>query len=343
MGGSSLEMARVADCNVLAGKSLPYGVFAITAGEQDGLAPEIATKLEKTAGQIGGKGQPLYLVGGSWRNLARVDMALREYPLRILHAYRMSPARVTELVEYVASRQPADLAALPGVSKKRAASLKSASQLLAILSDLFNPPYVEISSYGLREGLVYQQLRRDSVALEPTIAGFRAMARRAGADPTFRAALAEELEDLAPLWLPPEWGERAEAFSECAACLAEIAARQQPDYRAQSAFLLALATTAIGLTHEERLFFAFAAARRHHRRIVDDHADLARLLKPENLKRALILGALVRFICEASGRAPDSIPELRASVADNALEVAGEHELGELTRKRLGQLRDELA
>ena len=35
-------------------------------------------------------GMRLFLVGGSWRAIARVDMERRGYPLTVLHEYRMN-------------------------------------------------------------------------------------------------------------------------------------------------------------------------------------------------------------------------------------------------------------
>ena len=40
-----------------------------------------------------GKKRPFYMVGGSWRALARLDMMLVDYPLPITHEYRLEPDR----------------------------------------------------------------------------------------------------------------------------------------------------------------------------------------------------------------------------------------------------------
>jgi exopolyphosphatase / guanosine-5'-triphosphate,3'-diphosphate pyrophosphatase len=343
LGGSSLELAHIHAGKVRGGVSGGLGVFALNAENDGALAPEIGQTLDRMHAEIGVQDRPLYLVGGTWRNLARVDMALRDYRLQILHSYRMSAARLAETLVQIRSSSITELAKLPGVSRRRASSLAASAQLLELLCARFCPPYVEVSSFGLREGLVYQRLIEQNAPADPTVSGFRAMARRAGADPSFRAVLADQLEDLSALWLPPQWGNQRARFAECAACLAEVAARQQPDYRAQSAFLLALASSAVGLTHEERLFFAFAAGRRHQRRALVEHADLAQLLPPDILKAARKLGALLRFSCEASGRAPDSLPEITFDGGSGALFVDGEASLGELPAKRLLQLRDELS
>lgn len=345
IGGSSVELALVHDGEVHGRLSLPLGVFAL--GQDDNPHAELSKDVKKlvseAAGKLGIRGRPLYLVGGAWRSIARVDMNLRDYRLRILHGYRMSPARLRETRDYLLATEPGDVGKLPGVSRKRAPTLARAARLLDLLTDAFAPPFVEISSYGLREGMVYQYVSQFERLIDPTVSGFRAQARRAGADPTYRAALADVLEELASLWMPPEWMNQLDRFSESAACLAEIAIRQQPDYRSQSAFLLTLATSAVGLDHDERLFFAFAAARRHQRSPFRDHDDLALLLSPALMRRARILGALIRFLGEASGRVPEAIPALRYNPENLQLTADGEDRLSELSQKRLNQLREEVA
>ena len=44
-----------------------------------------------------GRGRCFYMVGGSWRALARIDMLATDFPLPITHHYRMKPGRAKEL------------------------------------------------------------------------------------------------------------------------------------------------------------------------------------------------------------------------------------------------------
>jgi DNA-binding NarL/FixJ family response regulator len=41
----------------------------------------------------------IYLVGGSWRVIARLDMERRGYPLTVLHEYRMLPQQILEEIQ----------------------------------------------------------------------------------------------------------------------------------------------------------------------------------------------------------------------------------------------------
>ena len=44
-----------------------------------------------------GRDKPFYMVGGSWRALAKMDMIATDFPLPATHHYRMKPQRATDL------------------------------------------------------------------------------------------------------------------------------------------------------------------------------------------------------------------------------------------------------
>ena len=93
LGGGSLELIRVWHGQVQDRVSFPLGVLrlgALRAKGQGALERQVAKSL-KTAGWLGrGEGLPLYLVGGSWRALARLDMHLNGYPLPVIHQYALT-------------------------------------------------------------------------------------------------------------------------------------------------------------------------------------------------------------------------------------------------------------
>src|SRR3546814_19813345 len=66
------------------------------------LAKQVAKALDGRGLRKRGEGRPFYLVGGSWRALARLEMLLVDYPLPINHHYRMEPGRLEELADGMA-------------------------------------------------------------------------------------------------------------------------------------------------------------------------------------------------------------------------------------------------
>src|SRR5256885_8029482 len=108
LGGGSLELVDVAGGRTEAGISLPLGVLRLEANaDGERAARELLKAGLKTSGlRERSRGRPLYMVGGSWRALARIDMLATDFPLPITHQYRMKPSRLRELKKLVASLDP---------------------------------------------------------------------------------------------------------------------------------------------------------------------------------------------------------------------------------------------
>jgi exopolyphosphatase / guanosine-5'-triphosphate,3'-diphosphate pyrophosphatase len=133
LGGGSLELTRVAGGRVLDRASFPLGVLRIGAARGRELDRLVADQLARAPWLASAKGLPLYLVGGSWRALARVDMALSGYTLPIVHQYVMAPSAAPRLARTVAASTRDQLRLVPSLSGSRLATLGEASALLAVL------------------------------------------------------------------------------------------------------------------------------------------------------------------------------------------------------------------
>src|SRR5436853_183281 len=77
LGGGSLELVVVSDGRVGRSASLPLGVLRLDALAEKGDA-SFARKVAKAVAGAGfegaAAGRPFYMVGGSWRALARLEM-----------------------------------------------------------------------------------------------------------------------------------------------------------------------------------------------------------------------------------------------------------------------------
>jgi exopolyphosphatase/guanosine-5'-triphosphate,3'-diphosphate pyrophosphatase len=155
LGGGSLELARVGDGAVHECVSFPFGVMrvaAIRAGGRGRLRKALARALVGHAWLGQARGQSLYLVGGAWRALGRLEAALSDKA----EGAAFSPARARRLKGLVRTMGPEALAQFKGIKPARAAQLGDASALLAALVGEIAPGEVVVSSTGLREGLLAQ-------------------------------------------------------------------------------------------------------------------------------------------------------------------------------------------
>ncbi|HEV7660339.1 MAG TPA: Ppx/GppA family phosphatase, partial [Allosphingosinicella sp.] len=99
LGGGSLELVDVAGGKVRRSASLPFGVLRLAAFAKKGddfPARKLAKAIEASGFAGLGSERSFYMVGGSWRTLARIDMLATDFPLPITHQYRMKPGRARE-------------------------------------------------------------------------------------------------------------------------------------------------------------------------------------------------------------------------------------------------------
>ena len=245
LGGGSLELVRVVAGAVTDRASFPLGVLRISAlrNARKGALQRTVSRLLTEAGWKGrGRMLPLYLVGGSWRGLARLDMELTQYPLPIIHQYAMAPERIMRLRRTIAHVSRSRLKATPGLSSGRVPTLGDAAALLSILVEELRSTGTIVSAFGLREGLLYGALDAKTRQLDPLIVAAADEGQRSGRFPEHGALLDRW---LAPLFTadPPA----AARLREAACHLADVGWRANPEFRAERGVEIALHGNWVGI------------------------------------------------------------------------------------------------
>lgn len=156
LGGGSLELARIKGEAVRECVSFPLGVMPV-AKIRSGGRGRLRKAVKEAVGPLRWmnkvEGRRLYLVGGAWRALFRVNAHLTGGNLEA--AISADKARALKAV--VRDMGVRRLAAIPGVSSARAAQLPHASALLSALVAETGVADVQVSLTGLREGLLMQE------------------------------------------------------------------------------------------------------------------------------------------------------------------------------------------
>lgn len=335
LGGGSLELVRVVAGTVTDRVSFPLGVLRLGAIRAEGKTA-LERKVAKLLGDAGwkgrGKGLPFYLVGGSWRSLARLDMHLKHYPLPIAHQYPMAVARIAELANSIAAMPKADLKAIPNLSSARASSLEDAAILLGQVLKQLGSKGTIVSAYGLREGLLYQRLSPEVRQQDPLIAATRDEGERLGRFP--------EHGDLLDQWIAPLFaGEPPEmARLRHAACqLVDVGWHANPEFRAERGLDAALHGNWVAIDSMGRaalgqaLYTALGGG-------LDTPAPLPQLADDDTLWRAKLWGLAIRLGQRLSGgvAAPIKRSELHMDEETLALCLDPEDEAlyGEAVEKR---------
>jgi exopolyphosphatase/guanosine-5'-triphosphate,3'-diphosphate pyrophosphatase len=191
--------------------------------------------------------------------------------------------------------------------------LADAASLLNALNDIISPSHIKICAFGLREGLLFQQMNAAQRAEDPLIAGARYAAGAAERFPGFGDALAAWLDALFP-------GEEKDLIRlRHAACLiADLGWSSNPEFRALSGEELALHGNWVGVTARDRTILAtaliatFGGGR-------DELVELAGLAQPHILERARIWGLAIRLGHRLSGGAGEALRRCALKVEGGAL------------------------
>ncbi len=345
LGGSSLELCPLQGGAPQGGVTLKLGPLAVLGdGQQDmkSLRKTIDAALKTAGGLFDEAGSDFYAVGGSWRNLARVDMSLRDYPLHVLHHYEMTRAQARKTSEFVASQSADSLGAMPDVSSRRVPLLPYAALLLECILDHGKFDRVVISAYGVREGALFDRMSEETRARDPLLAGAEAFARRLAPNSNVGEALAE--------WVEPVFASgdvldpaREALLRRAGAILADMGSAMHPDHRAELVADQVLYSPIAGMDHCERAYLATALFHRYGGPS-DPPADFAPrdLAAPEVLERARGVGLALRLGCVISGRSPDLLALTRLEIEDGRLVLtvrkAGEPLATDQAEKRLKQL-----
>ncbi len=309
IGGSSMELAEVGNGQV--GKRItsslgPLKLQNIKGGKK-GLKAHIRATMEDLAAEMGRDHKRLFLVGGSWRAIARLDMERRGYPLHVLHEYRMTPKSVRETLKWIADNDIADLRARTGTSEARMTLVPIAAEVLRQLVKTFAPKEIAVSSYGIREGMLYEQMPERARNRDPLIEACRFAESRDARRPGFGRAL---YSFIRPIFR----GERPETrrLVKAACLLHDVTWRAHPDYRAEVCFDNATRANLGGLTHGERIWLGLALLHRYKKnRDGSRFSELFELIDEKRIRQAESVGKAMRFGAMFSVEDPETMARLK--------------------------------
>ena len=291
IGGSSMEMAVVREGKVGPRETSDLGPLKIQGCDsKKARRAAIEAGLDKLAATVPPDCGRLYLVGGSWRAIARLDMLRRDYPLHILHEYRMDPVELNRTIEWIGENDIADLKARTGLSESRISLVPLASEVLAALLARWAPDEVMTSAYGIREGMLYEQMPRKLRERDPLIEAARFAERKDARQPGFGRALFDFIEPLYKDAPQPRL-----RLAKAACLLHDVSWRAHPDYRAEVCFESATRANLGGLDHEGRVFLGLALMHRYSKTRDPRFEREVSLLSGERIAEAEILGRAMRF------------------------------------------------
>ncbi|MCR9109851.1 Ppx/GppA family phosphatase [Marivita sp. XM-24bin2] len=293
IGGSSMELAEISDGRVGRRISSNLGPLKLRdiQGGQKGRDAHIKKVMSKLVDHMGAQRDRLFLVGGSWRAIARIDMHRRGYPLHVLHEYRMDKKSVSQTVKFIKASDLEELRQACGVSNARMELVPYAAEVLKRLVQTFKPKDIAISSYGIREGLLYEQMPQDLRERDPLIEACRFAEAKDARLPGFGKKL---FRFVTPLFSAVD--KPRTRLIKAACLLHDVSWRAHPDYRAETCFDNATRANLGGLKHSERVFLGLALLHRYkNKREGTRFEELEGLLSEKATQEAEVLGKALRF------------------------------------------------
>ncbi|APM39500.1 exopolyphosphatase [Clostridium kluyveri] len=175
IGGSSTELIWVKERYIKESISLPIGAINLT--EKFSLSDPIDKYTEskliefilsyynnvpwlKNLNNI-----QLIGIGGSIRNIARINQKKDNYPLNNLHTYKIKSNEVKEIYENIKYKDCTERKKIKGLSKDRADISLGPMAALLTLQKFIHSDELCISSNGIREGLIYEYILKDKIPL----------------------------------------------------------------------------------------------------------------------------------------------------------------------------------
>lgn len=344
LGGGSLELVRVAKGRIHRKCSLPFGVLRLAEIRSHGtkeLERRVKVALASEGWTAKEAGLPLYLVGGSLRSLARVDMTLNKHPLPVMHHHEITLDSGLKLARVLAHLGSDKLAKIPDLSFSRIPTLGDAAALLSILIRQLDTQRLIVSSSGLREGVLYQALPKSVRMQDPLLAAVEAQ----GARYARFSANGRLLND----WIEPIFAaESALAHKlRLAACLlSDVAWSANPSFRAEHGLEAALHGNWGGIDITGRvvmgqaLYSCYSGTTKPFKGIPVSVSD-------DDIRQAIRWGLAMRLAQRLSGGISEILRRSRLELSKDAVTLVLPRDLaglyGEAVDRRLRQFADTMS
>ncbi len=311
LGGGSLELIDVQGDRLGKGVTLPLGGLALMDASRR--SPREATRIARKAiatakplDQL--KGRIFYAVGGTWRSLAKLHMRQRNYPLGVMHNYRIQTNEAADfaaLVEHVDSEAIEDIEV---VSAARRPLLAYGAIVLDEIIRRAKPREIVISAAGVREGILFERLSDAERTIDPLLAASRDLESQFSRAPGYGDDLIAWTDAFMDSGEIDETAEERR-LRHAACLLSDIAWRAHPEYRAERAMNVVTQGPFVSVDHPGRAFLSLAVVIRHvGPEGGDSVASIRSLLTTRLFVRARLLGAAMRVAYLLSASMPGVLP-----------------------------------
>jgi exopolyphosphatase/guanosine-5'-triphosphate,3'-diphosphate pyrophosphatase len=209
--------------------------------------------------------KPVYMVGGTWRALARIHMAQKKYDLKMLHHYQMRSADILDFSKLIGNLSPESVEHIHEANAVRRPYLPVSAMVLYRIAKLTGCNKLIVSANGLREGIIYNSLSTALKDKDPLMVACEDISKRMTKDPLYGAELQQWTAGLFNgQGLSPKKLKKYNRLRRAACLIGDMAWNQHNDYRCWFAANTILRAPLNCINHKGRRFLAHALYTRHN-------------------------------------------------------------------------------
>ena len=339
LGGNSVEFANIRKNVVTKCNSVLLGPLTIkNLGEKcKNLDDHMKNQLAKLTNFNGVKNKSIFLIGGSWRAIAKIHMQRIKYPLKIIQGYKVESKKLKTTLEFIQGSSFFTKSDEMNISLGRLELLPQAARLLEIIIDEFQIKVLTFSSFGVREGLIYEHLSEAEKKRDPLIEAAKFFEKK---ETRFPKMSKHTFNWISPLYenLPP----KTKRVILAATKLHDIAWIAHPDYKTEMCLEIVTRSNISGISHKERVFLAMILLFRHKAKPEKIfNSKLFRIVPKKKRKIALVIGKGLRLASTFFGEKSllNKIElRLRANEVDLRFQSKMDSINGEIVEKRIQEL-----
>lgn len=348
LGGGSLELIDIRGHRISRGTTLPLGGLALQDLSQKSLKRAeriVGDDLSELPQLKAGRGRNFYAVGGTWRALARIHIIQSGYPLRVMHGYTIPADAALDFVRRLRRLAASDmLADIETVADARRPLLSYAALVMEYIIRVARPKAIVFSTYGVREGLLYEMLPAEERAEDGLIAAAGMLNDLRSRDPRHADDLIEWTSSFVRVARLKETDEDRR-LRHAACLLSDIGWRAHPDYRGEQTLNLITNGHFGAISHEGRAFLALAIYYRYAGLSAENEApeEIREMLTPAAVERARVLGAIFRVAHLISAARGGVLPSTHFRARGRKINLVFDPKVADLAADRIGSRFKQLA
>ena len=279
LGGASIEISLIQDRQLKKSVSLPMGALVMTGQFKSGLEFtkfEYDTMIAHIQHVLHGESWlknlklPLIGIGGTARNIAKMDQREQNYPIPRLHNYKVKKSAMVELFKRIKETPWEGRKKISGLSSERADIIVAGMAVIMEVMEYTKATSMIVSGCGLRDGLFFQYYGHhylgnegiiDDLVTHSSLNVLRALTPHDVEHAQYIEHMSQQIFKQWKVLMPK--GERLKIIVRVASLLHDLGKQINYYSHARHSAYMIINSNLYGLSHREQLMSAFIAAFSH--------------------------------------------------------------------------------